>query len=119
MLLMYSYFIFLPFWIELKPSWCIALTAYCQSRPESCARRGTAAMEGKRCDFTRSRNDSGRVAEIASSIVLAKTFGVRSLEQLCFLPAEYFNCRKMSGNPAEMKVQCEPIEPTEGPTDFP
>src|SRR5260370_21748655 len=27
----------LPFWIELKPSWCIALTAYCQSRPESCA----------------------------------------------------------------------------------
>src|SRR5438477_1202543 len=27
--------------IQLKPSWCIALTAYCQSRPESCARRGT------------------------------------------------------------------------------
>src|SRR5437762_13979760 len=23
----------LPFWIQLKPSWCIALTAYCQSRP--------------------------------------------------------------------------------------
>src|SRR6266496_513376 len=28
---------YLPFWIQLKPSWCIALTAYCQSRPESCA----------------------------------------------------------------------------------
>jgi hypothetical protein len=24
--------------IQLKPSWCIASTAYCQSRPESCAR---------------------------------------------------------------------------------
>jgi hypothetical protein len=32
---MYSFV--LPFWIELKPSLCIALTAYCQSRPESCA----------------------------------------------------------------------------------
>jgi hypothetical protein len=27
--------------------------------------------------------------------------------------------RKMSGNPAEIKAQCEPTEPTEGPTDFP
>jgi len=25
-------------WIELKTSWCIALTAYCQSQTESCAR---------------------------------------------------------------------------------
>ena len=33
--------------------------------------------------------------------------------------AEYFDCRKMSGNPAEIKAQCEPTEPTEGPTDFP
>src|SRR5260370_22130948 len=32
-------------WLELKPSWCIALTAYCQSRPESCARRGAGAVE--------------------------------------------------------------------------
>src|SRR5438876_965235 len=23
----------LPFWIELKPYWCMSLTAYCQSRP--------------------------------------------------------------------------------------
>src|SRR6266576_1837082 len=30
--------IYLPFWIEVKPSSCIALTAYCQSRPASCAR---------------------------------------------------------------------------------
>jgi|SRR5882724_4771636 len=38
MLLLYSmYSFYLPFWIQLKPSWCIALTAYCQSRPESCA----------------------------------------------------------------------------------
>ena len=27
--------------------------------------------------------------------------------------------REMSGNPAETKAQCEPTEPTEGPTDFP
>ena len=33
--------------------------------------------------------------------------------------AEYFDCRKMSGNPAEIKAQWEPTEPTEGPTDFP
>ena len=33
--------------------------------------------------------------------------------------AEYFDYRKMSGNPAEIKAQCEPTEPTEGPTDFP
>jgi len=33
--------------------------------------------------------------------------------------AEYFNCRQMSGNPAQIKAQCEPTEPTEGPTDFP
>jgi hypothetical protein len=45
-------------WIELKPSWCSALTAYCQSPPESCVRRGAGAMEGKRGDFTKSRNDS-------------------------------------------------------------
>src|ERR1044071_1981730 len=34
--LMYSFV--LPFWIELKPSRRVALTAYCQSRPKSCAR---------------------------------------------------------------------------------
>src|SRR6266513_6392148 len=50
--------IYLPFWIELKPSWCIALTAYCQGRPESCARGGTGPVEGEGGDFTRSRNDS-------------------------------------------------------------
>jgi hypothetical protein len=33
--------------------------------------------------------------------------------------AEYFNCRKMSGNAAEIKAQCEPTEPTEGPADLP
>src|SRR5438552_19087334 len=27
--------------------------------------------------------------------------------------------RKMFGNPAEIEAQCEPTEPTEGPTDFP
>jgi len=30
-----------------------------------------------------------------------------------------FNCWKMSGKSAEIKAQCEPTEPTEGPTDFP
>src|SRR5260370_30676309 len=29
---------------EVKPSGFIALTAYCQSRPESCARRGAGAV---------------------------------------------------------------------------
>jgi len=57
-------------WIELKPSWRIAFTAYCQSRPWSCADWETGPVEGKRRDFTRSRNDS---------------------------VAEYFDCRKMSG----------------------
>src|SRR5207247_8111796 len=33
--------------------------------------------------------------------------------------AEYFDRLKMSGNPAKIKAQCEPTEPTEGPTDFP
>src|SRR4029453_8414723 len=41
-------FIFYLSWSELKPSRCIALTAYCQSRPESCVRRGTGAVESKR-----------------------------------------------------------------------
>jgi hypothetical protein len=35
-----------------------------------------------------------------------------------FSPPNIFT-RKMSGNPAEIKAQCEPTEPTEGPTDFP
>src|SRR5205823_10242559 len=42
--------------IQLKPSWCIALTAYCQSRPESCCtlrnRPGGRQTPG---DFSRAR----------------------------------------------------------------
>src|SRR5205823_6349327 len=33
---LFNVFIYFTFWIELKPCWYIALTAYCQSRPESC-----------------------------------------------------------------------------------
>src|SRR5881396_2806871 len=48
-------------WIQLKPSRCIALTAYCQGRPESCAVE-TGQLKTEAADFTTSRNDSrGRV----------------------------------------------------------
>jgi len=43
---MYSFI--LPFWIELKPCRYIALTAYCQARPWSCARWGGGPLESKR-----------------------------------------------------------------------
>jgi hypothetical protein len=79
-------------WIQLKPSRCIALTAYCQSRPESCAVDEQTRWKAK---------------------------SATSPDREMIPGAEYFDCRKMSGNPAEIKAQCEPTEPTEGPTDFP
>jgi hypothetical protein len=33
------YSLYLPFWIDLKPSPSLTRTAYCQTRPQSCARR--------------------------------------------------------------------------------
>src|SRR5437870_9029909 len=44
-------FIFLPFWIELNPSRCIALTVYCQSRPGFCVRLGVDPISRTVGDF--------------------------------------------------------------------
>jgi hypothetical protein len=97
-------------WIELKPSWCTALTAYCQSRPESCARHGTGAVEGQ---FR-----AGGASE--SSLLAREDF--RSSEfrrDPVFLPPNILTAGKCPATLPRSKAQCEPTEPTEGPTDFP
>src|SRR4029453_12115161 len=91
------FILFLPFWIQLKPSWCIALTAYCQSRPESCARRvpklgrsqllrdSLSTSGGEAVSNTRLWRSQARDSEEPG--VFSIFSSVQSLQYISFLPA--------------------------------